>query len=208
MKLSNNIKLLPNIDIYLIHKYHNIKNDSQFIKTYDLIIEVLNHKNLEEINKIIDFDDLIKYLKDKNNYNEIYELFIDFNKLNKDEIKLNKDDKKLNKDDKKIIKDDKKLIKDEIKIINKEKKIVYKKKKISATLKRLVWYKWIGEEIGKSKCLCCNITDIYQLSFNCGHIIAESKGGETNLSNLKPICQNCNSSMGSQNMDDFMKTFL
>ncbi len=84
----------------------------------------------------------------------------------------------------------------------------YKKKPIPATLKRLVWNKWIGEEIGKSKCLCCNVTDINQMSFNCGHIIAECKGGETIVSNLKPICQNCNSSMASMNMDEFMKQFL
>ena len=83
----------------------------------------------------------------------------------------------------------------------------YKKKPIPSALKRLVWNKWIGEEIGKSKCLCCNVTDINQMSFNCGHIIAECKGGETILSNLKPICQNCNSSMASMNMNDFMKTF-
>jgi len=81
-----------------------------------------------------------------------------------------------------------------------------KKKPISATIKRLVWNKWIGEEIGKAKCLCCNLTAITQLSFNAGHIIAESNGGETNVSNLKPICQNCNSSMGTKNMIDFMKT--
>ena len=83
----------------------------------------------------------------------------------------------------------------------------YKKKYISSTLKRLVWNKWIGEEIGKSKCTCCNVTSITQLSFNAGHIIAESNGGETIVSNLKPICQNCNSSMGTKNMNDFMKSF-
>jgi len=83
----------------------------------------------------------------------------------------------------------------------------YKKKYISSTLKRLVWNKWIGEEIGKSKCTCCNVTSITQLSFNAGHIIAESNGGETIVSNLKPICQNCNSSMGTKNMIDFMKSF-
>jgi 5-methylcytosine-specific restriction endonuclease McrA len=82
-----------------------------------------------------------------------------------------------------------------------------KKKYISATLKRLVWNKWIGEDIGKAKCLCCNVTAITQLSFHAGHIIAESNGGETNVSNLKPICQNCNSSMGTKNMIDFMKSF-
>jgi 5-methylcytosine-specific restriction endonuclease McrA len=82
----------------------------------------------------------------------------------------------------------------------------YRKKRISATLKRLVWNMNIGETIGKSKCVCCKTTDITQLSFHCGHIIPESKGGETVVSNLRPICQNCNSSMGTINMNDFMKT--
>ena len=81
------------------------------------------------------------------------------------------------------------------------------KKPITATLKRLVWNKYIGEDFGKSKCLCCKVTYITQLSFNCGHVIAESKGGETNVSNLRPICQNCNSSMGTANMNDFTKSF-
>ena len=80
-----------------------------------------------------------------------------------------------------------------------------KKQKISATLRRLVWNTHIGEEIGKTKCLCCKLTDITQLSFTCGHIIAEANNGQTIVSNLKPICQYCNSSMGTQNMDKFIK---
>jgi hypothetical protein len=167
IKLSDNIKNLPNIDIYLIQKYHNIKIDSPFVKTYDLIIEKFNNKN-EDISKIINFKDL-----NKKNYNNVYDFLLDNKQINKDN----------------------------------NKKLKYKKKKISATLKRLVWNKWIGEEFGKSKCLCCKITDITQLSFHCGHIIPECNGGELTLSNLKPICQNCNSSMGTMNMDDFMKTF-
>jgi hypothetical protein len=99
----------------------------------------------------------------------------------------------------------------EIKIIlnnikKKETKPKTKKKTISATIKKLVWNTNIGEEIGKAKCLCCKSTDITQLSFNCGHIIAEANGGNTIVSNLKPICQNCNSSMGTKNMNDFMET--
>jgi len=81
-----------------------------------------------------------------------------------------------------------------------------KKKPITATIRRLVWNTHIGEEIGKSKCLCCKVTDITQMSFNCGHIIAEANGGKTIVSNLKPICQNCNSSMGTKNMEEFMST--
>ena len=83
-----------------------------------------------------------------------------------------------------------------------------KKKSIPSAIKKLVWNKNIGEDIGKSKCYCCKSTDISQTSFHCGHVIAESKGGKTIVSNLKPICQNCNSSMGTKDMNDFMSTLL
>jgi hypothetical protein len=82
-----------------------------------------------------------------------------------------------------------------------------KKKPIPAALKRKVWAKWLGEETGKAKCLCCNLTDITQLNFHCGHIISEAEGGELKVDNLKPICQSCNSSMGTTNMDEFMKKY-
>ena len=37
-----------------------------------------------------------------------------------------------------------------------------RKQIIPKALKISVWNKYIGEEIGKAKCLCCNITDITQ----------------------------------------------
>lgn len=86
-------------------------------------------------------------------------------------------------------------------------KPTYRKTPISSTLKRLVWNKYISEEIGKAKCYCCNLSDITQQSFHCGHVNAEKKGGKTTLSNLRPICQNCNSSMGTKNMHKFMEQF-
>ena len=67
-----------------------------------------------------------------------------------------------------------------------------------------MWNKWIGEQIDKKKCLCCKLIEITQLSFSCGHIIVESKGGELKLDNLKPIYQSCNSSMGTTNMDEYI----
>jgi 5-methylcytosine-specific restriction endonuclease McrA len=94
----------------------------------------------------------------------------------------------------------------EAKVKPKEKKP--KKKAISATIKKLVWNTNIGEDIGKAKCTCCKSTDITQMSFNCGHVISEHNGGETIVSNLKPICQNCNSSMGTKDMNDFMLTLM
>jgi len=93
------------------------------------------------------------------------------------------------------------------KILESKKTPKNKKQYIPKALKRAVWHEWIGEEKGKHKCLCCNISDITQLSFHCGHIIAESKGGELNIKNLKPICELCNKSMGSKNMNEFVKLF-
>ena len=84
----------------------------------------------------------------------------------------------------------------------------YKKQTISLALKKLVWDKHIGLDIGRTKCVCCKTSEIIQISFHAGHIIAESKGGKTDVSNLKPICQNCNCSMGSINMDEFEKSFV
>ena len=74
-------------------------------------------------------------------------------------------------------------------------------------MKRLVWNTYIGEEIGKIKCMCCKLSDITQLTFDCGHIISEHNGGLVTLDNLKPICRLCNSSMSTMNMDEFIKNY-
>ncbi len=83
----------------------------------------------------------------------------------------------------------------------------YKKEYIPAALKRKVWAQWVGEDIGKTECLCCGLTSITQLSFHCGHIVSEAKGGKLQLDNLKPICQGCNSSMGTKDMNEFMTQY-
>lgn len=86
-------------------------------------------------------------------------------------------------------------------------KISKTKKPIPSTVRRLVWHTHIGEAIGKTKCLCCKTTEITQLSFHCGHVIPEAHGGSIHIDNLRPICQNCNSSMGTTNMNDFIATY-
>lgn len=80
----------------------------------------------------------------------------------------------------------------------------YKKRSIPAALKRKVWYTYIGEEHGKGQCYCCQTSVIHQLSFHCGHVLSEKNGGDLTLQNLRPICQNCNSSMGTMSMNEFI----
>lgn len=79
----------------------------------------------------------------------------------------------------------------------------YKKKKISHTVRIKCWNVHIGEMIPKTKCMCCYNIDITQHNFHCGHVIAESNGGTHKIENLLPVCNVCNSSMGSMNMNDF-----
>jgi hypothetical protein len=192
-------------------------------------VHLVMFPNLRELtlNKIEIFNKLLELIgdKDDNNYHEFYNNYYKDFKL-KQIYTLDRGLLKFNSFtditdfirkisdyewiDGKYLMNEIKIELDNIKILpvkkEKELKPKIKKKTISATIKKLVWNTNIGEDIGKSKCLCCKSTDITQLSFNCGHIIAEANGGETIVSNLKPICQNCNSSMGTKNMNDFMET--
>ena len=91
--------------------------------------------------------------------------------------------------------------------VTKDKHEPYKKAKIPSPVKRQVWNKYIGIKKGEAKCYCCKLSDINQMSFHAGHVISEKNGGEVNVNNLKPICQNCNSSMGTMNMNDFIEKY-
>jgi hypothetical protein len=81
----------------------------------------------------------------------------------------------------------------------------YKKKTISKALRRHVWEEYMGDE-GSGACYCCNKTTISVFDFVCGHVIAEKEGGATSVENLRPVCALCNSSMGSRNMEEFMRS--
>lgn len=78
------------------------------------------------------------------------------------------------------------------------------KRRISAALRRMVWNTYIGEYIGRATCACCGAAPITPFTFQCGHVVAEARGGPTVLQNLRPICASCNASMGTKDMRVFM----
>ena len=80
------------------------------------------------------------------------------------------------------------------------------KKQVSKALKIAVWNRYIGINKGTAECLCCEYNIISQSSFHCGHIVAEAKGGKMDITNLIPICELCNTSMGTTNFYDFKKS--
>ena len=120
--------------------------------------------------------------------NKLKELIDDKSKFEKKEFYLS-----LSKD----------LKEDLIKILNKEEielNLGYKKAHISKTIKTAVWETYTDKY--KIKCpidICRN--NITALNFDCGHIISERNGGKLELYNLRPICHQCNCSMGSKNWE-------
>ena len=206
IELYENRLLNPN-NIHLLMFPHVKELTINKVEIFKKLLELIGDKDDNYYEEF--YNNNLKDLMVKHTFNEglCKYKFVSFSDIN-DFIKKIKDyewidGKKLMNEIKFVLDNIKKLPEKKQKEIKSSKP---KKKPISSTIKKLVWNTNIGEEIGKSKCLCCKSTDITQLSFNCGHIIAETNGGNTIVSNLKPICQNCNSSMGTKNMNDFMET--
>jgi 5-methylcytosine-specific restriction endonuclease McrA len=89
-------------------------------------------------------------------------------------------------------------------VVSKDNSVKYVKTKINASLKQSVWLKYIGD-LQAGKCMCCSLAVITKQGFDAGHVVAESKGGATKLQNLRPVCKTCNTSMGTKNMEEFMR---
>lgn len=83
----------------------------------------------------------------------------------------------------------------------------YKKKKITPTIKKHIWNTYIGYDILKHKCFCCKKATIQINEFEAGHVLSEADGGSCEISNFRPICRNCNLSMGSMHMEDYIKKY-
>ena len=70
-----------------------------------------------------------------------------------------------------------------------------KKATIRVAVKEQCWLTNIGRKYDAP----CHITwcdnTVTVFDFHCGHDTPESKGGTLDISNLKPICARCNSSM-------------
>lgn len=83
-----------------------------------------------------------------------------------------------------------------------------KRKKIPKAVRVLCWNLHVGSHKGEDRCMCCKEKKIDIASFHCGHVLAESKGGDLTIKNLRPICASCNSAMGTRSMNEFTKEFF
>ena len=78
--------------------------------------------------------------------------------------------------------------------------------RISKRLRRAVWSRVNGTTL-VGKCYVCDASLDYD-TFECGHIVSVFCGGDTDQSNLRPICRMCNSDMGIENLEDFRQRWI
>src|SRR5579884_4288487 len=74
---------------------------------------------------------------------------------------------------------------------------------LPAGVRSTVWNHWNSIELGQAPCYCCALEMCSQANYECGHVIAKSRGGSDAVPNLRPVCGRCNKSMGTKNMRDF-----
>lgn len=91
----------------------------------------------------------------------------------------------------------------------------YKKSNISEKTRQEDWATYsqiyeqeIGRVFGEIMCPICRINPlrngIRNANWECGHILAEKKDGETDILNLRPICTSCNRKMGTKHMAEYI----
>ena len=85
----------------------------------------------------------------------------------------------------------------------KPKKLRAPRKKIPNALRLAVWNDFAKDS---ELCFCCKREKISIANFECGHVVAVKNGGLDNIQNLRPICSQCNRSMGTKNMLEFMSS--
>lgn len=84
--------------------------------------------------------------------------------------------------------------------------IKYIRKTIPKTVRNLLWREYNGSSMD-GICFCCKNGLKYE-NFHVGHVIPVCKGGTDNKTNLRPLCASCNTSMGSQNLFEFIEQYL
>jgi hypothetical protein len=83
-------------------------------------------------------------------------------------------------------------------------KVKKAKEKISKEMRDTIWEKYIGNK-ATADCPVCQKRVIGMTDFSAGHIEAEATGGVTDVTNLIPICGNCNSRMHTTNLYEYTR---
>jgi hypothetical protein len=83
---------------------------------------------------------------------------------------------------------------------------IHKRKQIPKMIRSRVWHIYHKDSI-KGECYCCKRElDAFD-AWHAGHIVPHANGGADIPSNLRPVCASCNTSMGTENMDEFKERY-
>lgn len=74
---------------------------------------------------------------------------------------------------------------------------------VPAQIRTQVWRKHCGDTLTGTCAVCKSHVD--NSAFHAGHIVSQKNGGTMEIHNLRVTCATCNLSMGSQNMDIFIR---
>lgn len=83
-------------------------------------------------------------------------------------------------------------------------RILKKRKCVPKSIRTQLWDKYFQRTSGK--CPICS-ADFNINTMHSGHIVSVVNGGSDMLTNLLPICSGCNASIGSENMNTFVKRY-
>ena len=78
---------------------------------------------------------------------------------------------------------------------------------IPKAIREQVWETYIGRTKRVGKCYCCEWRPITESDFEVAHNKAVAKGGKDHVSNLRPICKQCNRSIGTKTIESYKKKY-
>lgn len=86
-----------------------------------------------------------------------------------------------------------------------ERKTASTRARIPSSVRAMVWRKY--SDSLTSKCFVCRCEIKYE-AWQCSHWVSAANGGSDSCDNLYPCCIQCNLSMGSTNMDEYIRRYF
>tara|TARA_B100000900_G_scaffold386869_1_gene377660 strand:+ start:1363 stop:2433 length:1071 start_codon:yes stop_codon:yes gene_type:complete len=198
-------------------KYFSRKKNTGKIKSIDEFVDELininffNYNNNNDYNKLYEslilfnnkyYDIIYKNIYDNSSYNKLL-YKIELKSINNKIVFTTKQNNFIDFIYYNISEDKNELYKFKPKSVWKK-----EKKRITKKIRKILWFNTYDNFNDNFICpiYFCNNNINYD-NFQVGHIISEYNGGTLELNNLKPICKNCNLSMGKNNWDEWEKEY-
>lgn len=82
----------------------------------------------------------------------------------------------------------------------------HKRIKVSAAMRASLWNKYFDDETNKGECILCQC-ELKMSQYHVSHIQSLKENGTYNQDNLTIMCSKCNTSLGSKNLNDYLKEY-